>query len=205
MPLSDPKLWKLIETWPLPYRKEEDKDDPPKRTCTRFEHNLRKIGDWTDEASVEITEAYRRFLYLKALTGETLTPPTCIDQAWHLHLGFKDDYGALEKALGRFLPHNASVSVNDSEESYVRGRALWASEFEALPKGHIWPSIEQIRVAGIGKPMSLFGFFLLIAGMVASISAGHPFYWLLVGGFVLFLSGGFIAGTTSPETVSRCG
>lgn len=83
MPLSDPKLWDVIRTWPLPYWDEMDHGVSPPRRSIRFEDSLRKAGDWTDLATEEITVAYRRFLYLKALTGETLTPPSWIDTAWH--------------------------------------------------------------------------------------------------------------------------
>lgn len=81
MPLSNPDLWQKIANWPLPYRAERDTGVEPSRDCRCFEHNLRKQGDWTDESAVRITEIYRQFLYLKALSGRPVTPSECIDSA----------------------------------------------------------------------------------------------------------------------------
>ena len=217
MPLTDPDLWKLIETWPLPYREERDDADPPKRLCTRFEHNLRKIGDWTDEATEEITAAYRRFLYLKAVSGETLTPPVWIDEAWHLHLGFLSDYAALEAAAGRLIPHRQDLSAVERTVAFDRGRKLWIEEFGEFPDNHIWPTSMSLRRDNLLVALMFGGFGIAFVGVISIIAMAASFGELDVQvlgylgfstmglGVLMTLAGWYLAGNVSPETISRCG
>jgi hypothetical protein len=217
MPLSDPELWDLIRTWPLPYREERDDSDPPKRLCTRFEHNLRKIGDWTDAASEEITAAYRRFLYLKAVSGETLTPPVWIDEAWHLHMEFPQNYAALEAAVGRPILHRQDLSAVERTEAFDRGRKLWIEEFGEFPDNHIWPTSMSLRRDNLGVALMFGGFGIAFVGVMSGIAMAASFGGLGVQvlgylglssmglGGLMFLVGWYLAGNVSPETISRCG
>jgi hypothetical protein len=206
--LSDPKLWKLIETWPLPFREEKDHASPPRRTCTRFEHNLRKIGDWTDEASVRITEAYRRYLYLKALNGGPITPPKCIDEAWHLHLEFPQNFTSLEELAGGSIPHVTDLSAIVRRNAYDEGRSLWLREFDTEPPIDIWPSRELIQAnrrtgvwAALGISVVIFG----IAALDTPIGFGFLATFVLVVGACLVVFPLIRTSDLSPETISRCG
>jgi hypothetical protein len=213
MPLTDPKLWELIRTWPLPFREEVDDLDPPKRTCTRFEHNLRKIGDWTDEATEKITAAYRRFLYLKALTGETLTPPTWVDQAWHLHMEFPEDYAALEVAVGRPIAHWQDLSAVERTKAFDRGRQLWISEFDEFPEKTIWPTLQSLRREMTGYAIFWVGgaSFLVfwLAGFGLAVLARVEAPSSIGIGFIVSIAvacvGGFVIRNRAPKTISRCG
>lgn len=133
MPLTDPDLWNLIRTWPLPYWDEMDHGVTPARRSNRFEDSLRKAGDWTENAAEEITIAYRRFLYLKALTGETFTPPSWIDVAWHQHLAFPTNYSALEARIGRKIIHRQRLTNEERTAGWDRGREIWRAEFDGDP------------------------------------------------------------------------
>lgn len=200
----------MIEGWPLPHRDERDRRAEPSRTCTCFEHNLRKVGDWTDEASLRITAAYRKFLYLKAQSGETLTPPEWIDDAWHLHLEFPGDYSALETAVGRPLSHRRGLTRDESRQAYQRGWQLWSTEFDAEPPADLWPTLEHLRADRIGKAVAVLGFCIWIAGL-AVYSLDGPLDWpaivfFFTTGYLLGVWGFLIAGAqTSPQTMSHCG
>jgi hypothetical protein len=139
MPLTEPDLWNLIRTWPLPDWDETDYGVTPARRTIRFEDSLRKAGNWTDNAVEEITDAYRRFLYLKALTGETLTPPSWIDEAWHQHLAFPSNYAHLEARLGRKIHHRQRMAKQERTAGWDRGRELWKAEFDFEPPPKMWP------------------------------------------------------------------
>jgi hypothetical protein len=175
MPVSDPILWDKVATWPLPHRRETDKDAEPPRTCASFEDCLRKKGDWTDESARRITEGYRRFLYLKALSGEPITPSQAIDMAWHLHLSFPADYAALCKALGRDVPHLTGLSPDEQAQAYDRGLALYAAEFDRAPHVDLWPSRENLSRAR----------FLFLVTYVALF--GSVGLWWTIGGLRGFL------------------
>jgi hypothetical protein len=211
VPLTDPQLWETISAWRLPYRKERDDEAQPKRTCASFQHNLRKRGDWTDESARRITEMYRKFLYLKALTGKPVTPSEAIDMAWHLHLEFPADYRALCDAVGRDIPHRVVFYENELEEAYVRGRALYEAEFDAPPDRDLWPSREDQTRFQTGRVVAIQ---LVFGGFYLAVVLG---VW--VGGFRGFLLGAgielAIVGVLAyldprlppvePSKIARCG
>lgn len=209
MPLTDPQLWQKIAKWPLPYRAERDELAEPPRDCTCFEHNLRKDGDWTDDSARLLTHAYRQFLYLKALTGASITPPKSIDSAWHLHQSFLRDYDAMTAHIGRPIPHLTHLTKAERWAAYDRGRSLYVTEFGADMAKTIWPTLEEVKrnrkfvllaqVAGalffVGIALGAFG-FKLAASLICPTS-------FLVA-CVLALSGA-LSERTALETISRCG
>jgi hypothetical protein len=205
MPLSDPELWKLIETWPLPYWDEMDHGVNPPRRSGSFTDSLRNAGDWTELAADEITAAYRRFLYLKALTGETLTPPTWIDEAWHQHLCFPSNYMALQDCLGREILHRQSLTGRERNAAWDRGRDLWKAEFDEAPSPTIWPprlawwrpwAAGLVVITGLTIALSWKGLAYLEPG--DEFALGLLFIGCLVAVLVLLRG-------PSPDTVSRCG
>jgi hypothetical protein len=205
MPLTDPELWKLIENWPLPYWDDMDHDASPPRRTRRFEDSLRKAGGWTDTAAEEITVAYRRFLYLKALTGETLTPPVWIDMAWHQHMCFPANYKALQTRLGREIVHRRSLTGKERNAAWDRGRDLWAAEFDGTPPRETWPP----RLAW-WRPWAA-GFLVFACLVLVLLWKGFApldpddeglLGFLFIGCFVAVL---VLLKSPSPNTVSRCG
>ena len=147
MPLTDPDLWLQIAGHGLPYRTEQDDDAHPPRQCSRFEHNLRKAGDWTEAATWLLVEEYRRFLYLKALDGGDLTPPQCLDEVWHLHLTIDpDNMAALCRTIGRPILHRTGLSDAEALAAYERALALYQREFDGLRPGAVWPSVWRMKI-----------------------------------------------------------
>lgn len=204
MPLTDPNLWNLIETWPLPHRIEMDWQAVPARDCQSFEHNLRKIGDWTDESSLRITEAYRRFLYLKALSGKTIKPPRWIDQAWHLHLSFLKNYREFEAAVGRRILHGIGMNRRERDEAYDFGRSLWCSEFDIPPKEDIWPTLRQLQRSRISAAIALLGFCLVVlTGLTGVSERGSLGQILFFLGMTVCMVGLVSAARAQPEKVRR--
>lgn len=208
MPLTEPNLWTLINTWPLPYRDEMDYGLSPARRSIRFEDNLRTAGDWTIEASERITDAYRRFLYLKAISGETLTPPSWIDAAWHQHLAFATNYVALEEALGRRIVHRQRLTSEEREAGWDRGRELWEAEFDDAPPIRMWPPRRAWW-----RPWAAVGVMIFAAGSIVLFLNSHlvqslpdwmafiiPVYWLGCG-----LVSALLIGDVGPDKISRCG
>jgi hypothetical protein len=181
VPLSDPLLWSRIEKWLLPHREERDAGAEPPRTCVCFEHNLRKRGDWTDNSASRITNVYRRFLYLKALTGEPIAPSEVIDTAWHLHLEFPSDYAALCATLGRDIAHLRDLDHAERVRAYDRGSALFKAKFDRPPDSDLWPSRRDQRRA-------------LVAGLVGLAAAVIVFVSIDVGSRLGGVAGFLMAG-----------
>jgi hypothetical protein len=205
--LSEPDLWAIIRDWHLPYRRELDELSEPPRHCTRFEHNLRRIGDWTDDASKGITQAYRKFLYIKALSGGTLSPPTWIDAAWHFHLSFAKNYGELEAAIGRKIEHRQDLPRAEIHQAYERGRSLWEAEFDEEPPLDLWPARKLILRNRIKDVLAVSGFFALTAAVASfGISGfGELVQIAILVSWLVMLVCFSINERQEPDTISRCG
>jgi hypothetical protein len=204
MPISDPALWTVIRDHPLPFRQVQDNQSDPPRVCTSFADCLRMKGDWTDGAAARITAIYRQFLYLKALSGEPVTPSTCMDAAWHLHLEFKEDYAALCRAVGRDIPHLVDLSHVEQQRAHEVGRALYEAEFDTAPARDLWPSHEEQNNADKLVLVCLGGGIVILFSISLGGATGS---WLLA----LPAMAGFAAinhfynkwSGASPEQMSR--
>jgi hypothetical protein len=185
MPLSDPLLWDKIATWTLPHRRERDDEAEPPRTCASFEDCLRKRGDWTDASARRITEAYRRFLYLKALSGETIAPSKAIDIAWNLHRGFPDDYKALCAALDREVPRLTYLGKAEMTRAYERGRTLFESEFDRPPDRDLWPSGEDRIRYYLWRALALVAAALVVLIALSEAKDVGGFRGVLLGAAII--------------------
>lgn len=210
MPISDPALWLIVRDWSLPWRGDWDHGLGAfnGRKCERFEDNLAMACGWTDESAARVTAAYRRFVYLKALTGETLTPSDSIDRAWHLHLEFAPDYAALEQAVGRAIPHLRGLTPVESEAAYVRGRALWRREFDRDPDYDIWPPPLPELNDRIGNGLIALGTALALGAPVAGllgVGGLNVAIATFVGGVLAAIVGSTFLQRPSPESRVNCG
>jgi hypothetical protein len=188
MPLTDPVLWETIQQWPLPHHREEDKSADPPRICDHFEHNLRMRGDWSDLSASRITEMYRRFLYLKALSGEPIAPSEVIDMAWHLHLEFPRNYAALCATLGREIPHLTDLPRKERVRAYERGRALYEAEFDRPVDVDMWPSEWDQQLAKVVPWVMIAAFAAVWISALIADSIGGLAGLLLFGGAIAALA-----------------
>ena len=83
--VSNSELWQAIKNVPLPDVVTPKDWTRPSKTET-FQERLSSEHDLTEESARRLVEEYRRFLYLKAIDGGSLTPSERVDQAWHLHM-----------------------------------------------------------------------------------------------------------------------
>ncbi len=215
MVMANPALWSRIASHPLPFRVTLDDGLEPPEMTRDFATCLRPVGDWTPESARRIEADYRRFLYLKALDGGVLTPPACIDAAWHLHMSFAADYEKFcHDQLERQIVHHEGLRWPERLDAYLRARALYEREF-GRPTEDIWPHDGGFKLAMLGNPgllrrLGLAGVILVIilvalglggnvvvAGVVKVLLAliGLPFALLFAA---LWFNDG-------PDRVARCG
>ncbi len=91
-----------------------------------------------------LIEEYLRFVYLKALSGETLTPSASIDAVWHLHMTATDDYDSFCRDLVRHrITHTPNLSPYVSRDGYDRTVALYLDQFGELPRRDVWPDPDE--------------------------------------------------------------
>jgi hypothetical protein len=88
----------------------------------------------------KLVREYRRFLTLKALTGEDLTPSDIIDQVWHIHMEFPEAYAAFcRKAAGRDITHKTGLPKKETRRLYAHTRDLYRQVFGERPPFSVWP------------------------------------------------------------------
>jgi uncharacterized protein (TIGR04222 family) len=136
-------LWDRIETHPV----------GPQASVLGFERRLARDNGWSEAYAARVLLEYRRFLFLAARAGHPVTPSDAVDQAWHLHLIYSDDYWNTwcQQVLG-FPFHHGPTRGGRSEQSkytdwYSRTLASYQHWFGTPPPSDIWPAVED-RFAG---------------------------------------------------------
>ncbi len=120
----------------------------PADAALTFEERLARENGWTELHALQVTEEYRRFLYLTARVREPMTPSVAVDQAWHLHLSYTRHYWdhLCAEILGRPLHHKATgggpAEAERYRRQYERTLAAYLSVFRCEPPAWIWPDVE---------------------------------------------------------------
>src|SRR4051812_26985521 len=79
---SDLALWQAINAYDL------DAAD----AALPFSHRLARETGWSLAFSKAAIADYKRFIYLICVADRMLTPSDVIDEVWHLHLIYTQDY-----------------------------------------------------------------------------------------------------------------
>lgn len=135
-PTGRPDIWRAIARFSL---------DIGTLTLTRRLH--REQYDWSLDYSERVVEEYRRFIYLTAVSRTPVTPSDQVDQAWHLHILYMENYRDFtESCLGRILYHGPTKGgvkeVKRFDTQYRDTLELYAQEFGHPPPADIWPDSE---------------------------------------------------------------
>jgi hypothetical protein len=91
-----------------------------------------------------ITE-YRRFIYLAATSRAGMTPSKAVDEAWHLHLTYSENYrrDLCEGVLGRPLYHHpgdgSASDVAKYRGQYQNTLARYRNVFGTSAPADVWP------------------------------------------------------------------
>ena len=135
---NDP-LWDRIESQPI----------GPQSVVLGFPRRLARDNGWSEAHASRVLVEYRRFLFLAARAGHPVTPSDAVDQAWHLHLIYSDDYWNTwcREVLG-FPFHHGPTRGGSSEQSkyadwYGRTLASYEACFGTPPPRDIWPTVED--------------------------------------------------------------
>lgn len=128
----DAKRWQEVLDYPL--------DDP---TAPRpFSARLRDANEWTDAFTQEAILEYRKFMYLKTVTEQPLTPSVVVDSVWHMHILYLRNYLHFCKTvIGRIVYHDPGKG---GEGDAGRFQSQYADTLECYrdnfgePPAHIW-------------------------------------------------------------------
>jgi hypothetical protein len=135
MTLEDKELWKKISAFSL--------DDPT--SAFTFTHRLARENNWPLAYALKCVHEYKRFIFLICAANEPLTPSDQVDQVWHLHLLYTQNYWHewCRDTLGRDI-HHGPTKGGSSEQAkynnlYERAKEVYAKYFEQPPPDDIWP------------------------------------------------------------------
>ncbi len=184
-----------------------------------FLRRLMREQRWSESYARRAIEEYRRFCFLVAVQSESLTPSEAVDQVWHLHLTYTQDYwhNWCDGCLGTRLHHNPTRGGASQgaqfHNQYARTLALYESMFGSSP-ADIWPAatrrfanagrwrwIDESQYIVIAKPtlprigysrVALGAMLLLGTGVVSALPV-NPLDWPAQPFLWMYAVGGLVA------------
>lgn len=184
-------------------------DDP--EADLSFSQRLARENGWTHAYAQQVTDEYRKFIFLACVSGTQITPSDPVDQAWHQHLTYTKSYwqDLCRDTLGRELHHNPTKGGVEEhkkfESCYTETFRLYEDKFGYAPPANVWQNARTrfadtdfVRLSRrqhwiIGKPR-----LSQSSGWISAVFFGLPLMsgWLfgaavavalLIGLLVLFL------------------
>ncbi|MEC5126016.1 hypothetical protein VSU19_04605 [Verrucomicrobiales bacterium BCK34] len=110
-----------------------------------FADRLARENRWTPEFTQRVIAEYRKFLYLCAVAGHTVTPSDEVDQAWHLHLCYTRNYwdDCCKRVLGFPLHHGPTKGGKNEaakfHELYEETLKSYRGHFGEEAPADVWP------------------------------------------------------------------
>lgn len=133
---TNPELWEKMANFSL---------DNPEASFS-FTDRLARENGWSIEFSRRVIDEYKKFIYMSAVSGRSLTPSDEVDQAWHLHLVYSYSYWVemCRKTLGGFKLHHGPTKGGTSEKTkyndqYSKTLEIYKEEFGTEAPRDIWP------------------------------------------------------------------
>ena len=89
--IENDSLWLAIASFPIG-GESADWDEGDLAGGLSFSQRLARENGWSLADARRRIDEYRRFLYLAARAGHCVTPSDSIDQVWHQHLVYTENY-----------------------------------------------------------------------------------------------------------------
>lgn len=120
-----------------------------------FAARLARENRWSDSYTMEVIEEYRRFCLLAVIAGHPLTPSEDVDQVWHLHLTYTQDYWEVfcPKVLKAEFHHGPTRGGKLEHQKFwewYQNTLDSYSQIFGTPPANIWPEVSQ-RFSNIGE------------------------------------------------------
>ncbi len=138
MNAAEKNLWEKIARFRL--------DNP--HAGFKLSDRLARENGWPKPYALRVCQEYKRFAFLICVATEPLTPSDQVDQAWHLHLLYTENYWAdwCANTLGRQIHHGPTKGGDQQKvhfrQCYENTKALYRQYFEQTPPPDIWPSAD---------------------------------------------------------------
>ena len=111
-----------------------------------FSARLAKENRWSAEFTRRVIEEYKRFAFLAVAAGHPASPSETVDQAWHLHLTYSENYWkvfcptVLETPLHHHPTRGGAAESRKFEDWYARTLASYERFFGTPAPADIWPA-----------------------------------------------------------------
>jgi hypothetical protein len=121
------------------------KHDLDRAAAYPFTARLAAENGWSALYALQVIEEYRRFCFLAAAAGHPVSPSDAVDQAWHLHLLYTDDYWNVwcTQVLCHQLHHGPTKGGLTETKKYGDwyGHTLESYRifFRCTPPENLWP------------------------------------------------------------------
>jgi uncharacterized protein (TIGR04222 family) len=135
------ELWRRVEQFQL--------DSP--ESVIPFSARLCRENNWPKAYTERAIAEYKRFAFLAMVAGHPVSPSETVDQAWHLHLTYSENYWKVfcPEVLCHALHHHPSkggpTEKSRFDDWYAQTLASYKEIFEEAPPGDIWPAPEVRR------------------------------------------------------------
>lgn len=159
---------------------------------------LRQEHGWSEAYAEGAEREYRRFVYLAARSGESVTPSGVVDEVWHTHLMFTRDYwGGFQALLPGPLHHDPGTGAAGDEAhfraQYGRTLELYARAFGEEAPAAWWPRPgrpqRRTRPASalLGRTSALL--LTLVGGAIVALLGSGGVALMIVGvGLLVFFA-----------------
>ncbi len=114
-----------------------------------FSSRLAKENQWSPAYARRVIEEYKRFAFLAVAAGHPVSPSEDVDQAWHLHLTYSQNYwrvfcpDVLQKPFHHSPTKGGANEHSKFNDWYARTLASYEHFFGEPPPADIWPSLES--------------------------------------------------------------
>jgi uncharacterized protein (TIGR04222 family) len=170
-----------------------------------FSKKLAIENHWTPAYTRRVIEEYKRFSFMAVAAGHPVSPSEAVDQAWHMHLTYTQNYWKVFCAdvLQTPLHHNPTqggrAERDKFDDWYRRTLESYRTLFQSEPPTDIWPTpedkqsapqqfvrvdkadhwvIRKPKVNSKGQLAIIAVLSVFILGCSGAVAGANPFDWM---------------------------
>lgn len=133
------ELWQRLKQFPL----------DSSEAALPFSARLARENNWPSTYALRVIAEYKRFAFLAVAAGHPVSPSGNVDEVWHLHLTYSENYWRVfcPEVLGKPLHHQPTKGGWEERgkfaDWYRRTLESYREFFGEEPPCDIWPTPEE--------------------------------------------------------------
>ncbi len=164
-----------------------------------FSRKLARENNWDPDFTAAAITEYKKFTYLCCILPQGASPPYIVDQVWHMHLIYTENYWEqfCDKILQQKLHHHPSTGGTADRQKheawYLDTLAQYRAIFGTEPPPYIWnnPNLRHTHTKSLQRlrPLLRSSSLLLVLLCLSGCGSGSLAVFMIV---VFFLFAGLI-------------